>query len=85
MQHHQPRNAQTDSNDTNTKKAAKRRKMRTKNNKPHTIRKPNAIALIYQEVTEHNLAVVADDATEKRLKSYGPSTSKRSGPDNYIW
>lgn len=84
MHYQSPRNSQTASNGNNTKKAAKRRKMRKKSNSD-SIRQPNPIAQIYQVPTEHNMARVADDATEKRLRAKGPDTSTRLAGYNYIW
>lgn len=78
MMYDNERNAQTDSNARNTKKAAKRRKM----SKPSGIRNPSKIGLIYSESTG---TVIADEATEKRLNSAGPSLSVRNGGMQFIW
>jgi hypothetical protein len=72
------RNAQVDSNLRNTKKAAKRRKM----NKTGSIRQPSRIGLIYAKSTG---CQIADEATEKRLKSAGPSLSVRMGGMQFKW
>jgi hypothetical protein len=66
---------------TNTKQAAKRKK-HTFGPKSPGMRRPNPIGLIYRNGTD---AIVADEATEARLSSTGPSTSPRFGGMQFIW
>jgi hypothetical protein len=65
-----------------TKKASKRRKRQHNGNKPHGMRKPNPIGLIYRKTTD---CVVADEATEARLKRLETTTSPRHGGMQFIW
>lgn len=53
---------------TNTKQRAKRTKHTFTTQKRTSIRKPNAIGLIYRK---HTNTIVADEATEKRLGRLG--------------
>jgi len=46
------------------------------------MRAPNAIAAIYSDNT---YAVIADEATERRLSAYGPPTDTRKAGYNFIW
>lgn len=78
MKHPSERNTQKDSNDLNTKKAAKRRKWRYKGT---GIRKPNTVGLIYQKVNRYTMAQIADEATEKRLSRTGPPQTARTSDD----
>lgn len=61
-----------------TKKATKRRKRQHNGNKPHGMRTPNPIGLIYQTVTDHNVARIATQEEEMRLSTIGPSTSRKT-------
>jgi hypothetical protein len=61
-----------------TKKATKRKKYP----KSPSMRQPNQIGMIYAIGT---YAKIADEATEKRLNTLGPSTSTRLAGYNYIW
>lgn len=65
----------------NTKKAAKRKK-HTFGPRQTGMRQPNPIGLIYRIGTD---AVIADESTEARLSSTGPSTSTRHGGMQFIW
>lgn len=78
------RNSQTQSNGNNTRRAAKRRKMRTKENTPVS-GAGNPIAQIYAKSNNWTDAVIADESTERRLSKYGPPTSTRLAGYNFIW
>lgn len=75
------RNSQLNSDGNNTKRATKRRKV----SKPPGRSKNQDADAVKQIARKGTDCIVADEATEKRLKTYGPPTGRQYGGDQFIW